>query len=83
LIALLARTEGATVEEMAAALDWQQHTIRGVMSGALVKRFGLRIVSEKIEGRDRTYRIEDAAEGDASPSPRITMLTGLGKGRLL
>jgi hypothetical protein len=57
LVALLEREEGATVEEMAAALDWQEHTARGVMSGALVKKFGLRITSEKGEMGERRYRI--------------------------
>lgn len=66
LVALLERKEGATVAEAAAALGWQAHTVRGVMSGALVKLFRLVIVSEKVEGRDRAYRIEGAAEGNAS-----------------
>jgi hypothetical protein len=57
LVGLLERDEGATVEEMAAALGWQQHTIRGVMSGALAKRFGLVVVSVLAEGRGRVYRI--------------------------
>jgi hypothetical protein len=56
LVALLSRKEGATVEEMAVATGWQQHTVRGVMSGALVKRFGVVIVSEVVEGRGRVYR---------------------------
>ncbi len=57
LIELLSRDEGATVEEMIAATGWQAHTEHGAMSGALVKRFGMRIVSEKGEGRGRVYRI--------------------------
>jgi len=56
LVGLLAREEGATVEEMVAATGWQAHSVRGVMSGALAKKFGMRIVSEKIEGRGRTYK---------------------------
>jgi hypothetical protein len=65
LVELLERDEGATVEEMAAALGWQQHTVRGVMSGALAKRFGLRIVSEVTEGRGRVYRTKGAKEAGA------------------
>jgi hypothetical protein len=57
LIALLEREGGATVEEMATATGWRQHTIRGVMSGALAKKFGLEISSEQGEGRGRVYRI--------------------------
>jgi hypothetical protein len=66
LVELLGRGGGVTIEEMAEDLDWQQHTIRGVMSGALSKRFGLVIVSEKVEGKARAYRIDGAGEADAS-----------------
>ena len=55
LVAMLGREEGATVAEMAAATGWQAHSVRGVMSGALVKNFGLRMGSEKVEGRGRVY----------------------------
>jgi hypothetical protein len=65
LVELLERNEGATIEEMATALGWQQHTIRGVMSGALAKRFGLVVVSEVTEGRGRVYRTTGAAEAGA------------------
>lgn len=57
LVALLTRDRGATIEEMVAETGWQAHSVRGVMSGALVKKFGLRIGSEKIEGRQRVYRV--------------------------
>jgi hypothetical protein len=66
LVELLERNEGATVDELATALGWQQRTIRGVMSGALVKRFGLVIVSEAIGGRGRVYRIKGAAKADGA-----------------
>ena len=65
LVALLAREGGVTVDEMASALDWQEHTARGVLSGTLKKRFGLVIVSEMVEGRGRVYRTEDCPEVDA------------------
>jgi hypothetical protein len=57
LIAMLAAKDGATVEEIAAAFGWQAHTVRGVLYGALKKKLGLTIVSEKVEGRGRVYRI--------------------------
>ncbi len=60
LIELLSRDEGATLAEMVAATGWQAHTVRGVMSGALAKRFGLRITSEKAEGRSRNYSVDRA-----------------------
>jgi hypothetical protein len=60
LIAMLSHPEGATIEELAAATQWMDHTVRGAMSGALKKRLGLNITSGNIEGRGRVYRIESA-----------------------
>jgi hypothetical protein len=59
LIAMLRAESGATIEEIVAALDWQAHTARGAMSGALKKKLGLTITSEKAEGRGRVYAIRD------------------------
>lgn len=59
MIDLLRRPEGATIEEIANATEWQSHTVRGAMSGALKKKLGLAITSEKVETRGRVYRIED------------------------
>ena len=56
LVGLLERNGGATVEEMMEATGWQAHSVRGVMSGALVKKFGLTVVSEKCE-HGRAYRL--------------------------
>jgi len=56
LIAMLRAEGGTTIDEIVAALQWQAHTIRGVMSGALKKKLGLTITSEKIEGKGRVYR---------------------------
>ncbi len=47
VIALLRRGNGASIEEMMKATDWQAHSVRGFMSGALKKRLGLELVSEK------------------------------------
>ena len=60
LIAMLRTEGGATIDEIVAALEWQPHTARGAMSGALKKKLGLTITSEKIEDRGRCYRIVDA-----------------------
>ena len=56
LIAMLRTEGGASIDEIVAALQWQAHTIRGVMSGALKKKLGLTITSAKIEGKGRVYR---------------------------
>jgi len=56
LIAMLQRNEGATIEQMAKAFGWQTHTVRGVLSGVLKKKLGLKVVSTDAEG-GRVYRI--------------------------
>ncbi len=57
MIAMLKRPEGATVEQIAEAMEWARHTVRGAMAGALKKKLGLTITSEKVDGGNRTYRI--------------------------
>ena len=57
LIEMLKRSDGATIIEIVEALGWQPHTVRGAMAGALKKKLGLTIVSEKVEGRGRVYRL--------------------------
>lgn len=59
VIAMLRAEGGATIDEIMAATNWAAHTARGFMSGALKKKLGLTITSEKIEPRGRAYRIED------------------------
>ncbi|MFY9736827.1 MAG: DUF3489 domain-containing protein, partial [Rhodoplanes sp.] len=41
LIAMLRWAKGATIEEIAEALSWQPHTVRGAIAGALKKKLGL------------------------------------------
>ena len=60
LIEMLRTEGGATIDEIVEATNWQAHTARGAMSGALKKKLGLTITSEKVDGRGRCYRIEDA-----------------------
>ena len=60
LIAMLRAPEGATIEEIMAATSWQSHTVRGAMAGALKKKLGLEVTSEKVEGRGRVYRLPAA-----------------------
>jgi hypothetical protein len=58
MIAMLQRTTGATIAEIVAETGWQPHTVRGAFAGALKKKLGLTIVSEKEDGRGRVYRVE-------------------------
>jgi hypothetical protein len=57
LIAMLRAPEGATIEEIVTATGWLSHTVRGSMSGALKKKLGLTITSEKMADRGRVYHL--------------------------
>ncbi len=60
MIAMLKRPEGATVEQIAEAMGWARHTVRGPMAGALKKKLGLTITSEKIAAAASTGLSNDA-----------------------
>jgi Protein of unknown function (DUF3489) len=60
LIAMLRRAKGATIDEIAEALSWQAHTVRGAIAGTLKKKLSLDVTSEKDEKRGRIYRIVNA-----------------------
>jgi hypothetical protein len=59
LIEMLKRPEGASIEEIVKAFKWQAHTVRGAIAGALKKKLGLNVTSEKVEERGRVYQIAD------------------------
>ena len=62
VIAMLQRPEGATVAQICASTGWLGQTVRGCLAGALKKKLGLTITSEKAAGRDRVYRIGEVAQ---------------------
>ena len=57
LIDLLKGAKGASVAEMAAKAGWQNHSVRGFLSGTVKKKMGLAVTSAQVEGRGRVYRI--------------------------
>ena len=59
VIALLSRPEGATLAQITEATQWQTHTTRGFLAGAVKKRLGLTLTSEKPERGVRIYRVVD------------------------
>jgi len=60
-LTLLSRAEGASIEDLQQATGWQSHSVRGFLSGAVKRKLGLALVSEKAEGQQRRYRIAQAA----------------------
>jgi DNA-directed RNA polymerase specialized sigma24 family protein len=57
MVEMLRRSEGATIAQLGEAFGWQAHTVRSAISGALKKKLGLKVVSDKDAGGDRVYRI--------------------------
>lgn len=57
IIALLRRPKGATFAEISKATDWQEHSIRGFLSGTCKKQLKLNITSEKDAKGIRRYRV--------------------------
>jgi len=56
VVAMLQRKNGATMAEIMDKMGWQRHTVRGFMAGAM-KKAGFTVESFKLEGGERTYRI--------------------------
>jgi Protein of unknown function (DUF3489) len=67
VLAMLGRTEGATIATIMRATHWQQHSVRGFFAGVVRKKLGLDLRSEKVDG-DRVYRIVHT--GGARSHPR-------------
>ena len=59
LIEMLKRPEGASVIEISQEFAWRSHSVRGAIAGALKKKLGLIISSEKTENRGRVYKIAE------------------------
>ena len=55
-LALLCRAEGASIEDLQDATGWQAHTVRGFLSGAVKRKLGLELASQKAEHQPRRYR---------------------------
>ncbi len=55
---LLKRPDGATLKELMKATGWQPHSVRGFLSGAIGKKMGLTVASEKGEDGERRYSVK-------------------------
>ena len=58
MLTLLSRPEGASTEEMMQATDWQQHSVRGFLTGTVKKKLGFSLTTSKAAGDVRRYRIK-------------------------
>jgi hypothetical protein len=57
VLGLLQRKGGATLAQIMKATDWQAHSVRGFISGALGKKMGLTIDSVRRDDGERVYSI--------------------------
>ena len=58
VLTLLSRAEGASIEEMMKATDWQQHSVREFLAGTVKKKLNFPLTSSKTNDGIRRYRIE-------------------------
>jgi hypothetical protein len=58
VLTLLSRPEGASIEDIMQATEWQQHSVRGFLAGTVKKKLGFTLTSSKAPGDVRRYRIE-------------------------
>jgi Protein of unknown function (DUF3489) len=59
VIAMLQSPAGASIATMMKATGWQQHSVRGFLSGVVRKRLKLKLGSKKVDG-NRVYQIAGA-----------------------
>jgi hypothetical protein len=54
---MLRQPKGATLKEIMHATGWQAHSVRGFISGSLVKRAELKVSSSRRSDGERVYRV--------------------------
>jgi hypothetical protein len=58
VLTLLSQPNGASIEEMMQATDWQQHSVRGFLAGTVKRKLGFSLTSVKPNDGVRRYRID-------------------------
>lgn len=56
VVEMLRKPGGATIKAIMAATDWQAHSVRGAIAGAIKKKMGLKVLAETRDD-ERVYRI--------------------------
>jgi uncharacterized protein DUF3489 len=58
VVEMLKRPQGVTLKDLMAATEWQAHSVRGFISGALRKKMGLAVESTTGADGERSYSIK-------------------------
>ncbi len=61
IIRMLSRANGASLDELMKATDWQKHSVRGFLSGTIRKKLGHELSVKPDKNGVRRYRIEAAS----------------------
>ena len=61
VLAMLRRPKGVTIAAIMTATGWQQHSVRGFLSGTVRRKLALPLLTDQAEGDTRRYRIVDLA----------------------
>src|SRR4051794_27936907 len=69
VVEMLRTPDGATLDAIMEATDWQRHTVRGFIAGTAQKKLGLKIESFKNDAGQRTYRVGRARDARPARGP--------------